>query len=84
MQLFKIIAIDYVSGNDRSQIHFFALEEMVSQDSWLRVIDLFVDLLPLKDLGFKHTLLQKEGRPHYDLFGSDAHYCAQLRVYSHF
>lgn len=30
------------------------------------MIDLFVDILPLKELGFKHTVLQKEGRPPYD------------------
>src|SRR5882757_10437448 len=58
--------MDYISGNDRNQIQFFALEEMVVPDSWARVIDLFVDILPLQDLGFKHTSLQKEGRPPYD------------------
>ena len=47
-------------------MQFFALEEMVGEDSWARAIDLFVDLLPLKELGFKHTSLQKEGRPPYD------------------
>ena len=30
------------------------------------VIDLFVDMLPLAELGFKHTMLQKEGRPPYN------------------
>jgi transposase len=58
--------MDYISGNDRNQMQFFALEEMVAQDSWARVIDLFVDMLPLKELGFKHTDLRKEGRPPYD------------------
>lgn len=47
-------------------MQFFALEELVAQDSWARVIDLFVDLLPLREMGFKHALLQKEGRPPYD------------------
>ena len=58
--------MDYITGNDRNQMQFFALDELVADDSWVRVIDLFVDLLPLKDLGFKHTVLQKEGRPPYD------------------
>ena len=58
--------MDYISGNDRNQMQFFALEEMVAQDSWARIIDLFVDILPLKELGFKHTDLRKEGRPPYD------------------
>ena len=47
-------------------MQFFALDEMVAVDSWARAIDIFVDLLPLKELGFKHTTLQKEGRPPYD------------------
>lgn len=58
--------MDYISGSDRNQMQFFALEEMVAQDSWARVIDLFVDMLPMKELGFKHTELRKEGRPPYD------------------
>lgn len=58
--------MDYISGGDRNQIKFFALEEMVAADSWARMIDTFVDLLPLKELRFKHTSLQKEGRPPYD------------------
>ena len=56
----------HILGSDRNQTQFFALEEMISGDSWARVIDLFVDLLPLKELGFKHACLQKEGRPPYD------------------
>ena len=47
-------------------MQFLSLEEIVSEDSWARVIDLFVDLLPLDELGFKHTFLQKEGRPPYN------------------
>jgi transposase len=58
--------MDYISGGDRNQMQFFALDEMVAEDSWARAIDIFVDLLPLKELGFKHTSLQKEGRPPYD------------------
>lgn len=57
--------MDYISGVDRNQMQFFSLEEMVAEDSWARVIDTFVDLLPLKELGFKHSSLQKEGRPPY-------------------
>lgn len=58
--------MDYISGNDRNQMQFFALEELVGQESWARIVDLFVDQLPLQDLGFKHAALQKEGRPPYD------------------
>lgn len=38
------------------------LESMVSVDSWARVVDLFVGILPLKELGF-NDVLANEGRP---------------------
>jgi hypothetical protein len=44
-------------------MQFFAVEEMVAADSWEKVIDVFVDILPLRDPGFKHATLKKEGRP---------------------
>jgi len=66
MDLHNTIDMEYISGNDRNQMQFFALEELVPEDSWARVIDIFVDMLPLKKLGFKHTSLHKEGRPPYD------------------
>ena len=40
-----------------------ALEQLVAPDFWARVIDLFVDILPIDELGFKHVKLQSEGRP---------------------
>ncbi len=58
--------MEHISGIDRSQIQMMALEEMVAENSWVRVIDLFVDSLPMKELGFKHVSIQKEGRPPYD------------------
>jgi len=62
----KTTDMDYILGGDGNQMQFFALEEMVAEDSWARVIDVFVDILPLEGLGFKHATLQKEGRPPYD------------------
>lgn len=66
LQSVKTTDMNYILGGDRNQMQFMALEEMVSVDSWARVIDVFVDILPLGDLGFKHATLQKEGRPPYD------------------
>ena len=57
--------MQHISGNDRNQMQFLCLEEMIAADSWARIIDMFVDILPLQELGFKHTSLQKEGRPPY-------------------
>src|SRR5688572_5993839 len=58
--------MQYISGTDRNQVQLLCLEEVVAADSWARVIDLFVDLLPIPELGFKHTALPKEDRPPYD------------------
>lgn len=62
----KTTDMNYILGGDRNQMQFLALEQMVAEDSWARVIDVFVDVLPLSELGFKHASLQKEGRPPYD------------------
>ena len=36
------------------------LEQLVAPDSWARIIDLFVDILPIDKLGVKHVKLQSE------------------------
>jgi len=41
-----------IQGINRNQMNFFALEQLVSQDSWARLVDVFVDALPLDELGF--------------------------------
>ena len=48
-----------------------SMEEMVTADSWARIVDLFVDAMPLEDFGFKNMELNKEGNLPYhpgDLF----------------
>lgn len=42
-----------------------ALEEMVHQDSYARLVDLFVESLPLDKLGFTHVEHESQGRPPY-------------------
>mgnify|MGYP000675193498 CR=1 FL=1 len=49
----------------RNQLTMIALEEMVAQDSYARLVDAFVDALPLSDLGFDHVEHHSEGRPPY-------------------
>ncbi len=56
----------HVIGEDRNQFKIIYLEQLVPENSWARVIDLFVDFLPLEELGFKHSTTQNEGRPPYD------------------
>jgi len=57
--------MQYKKGNDRTQLFFTSLEEMVPEDSFARVIDVLVDALPLDDLGFTHTKLNDEGNEPY-------------------
>ena len=39
-------------------------ESALSPDSWARIVDMFVDILPMEELGFK-DVLNTEGRPPY-------------------
>ena len=54
--------MDFVKGVRRNQLFMMNLEDSVSSYSWARVVDFFVDLLPLEELGFTDEL-NKEGRP---------------------
>jgi transposase len=56
--------MDFIQGIDRNQLFMMDLEANVANDSWARVVDWFVDSLPLGNLGFKDTL-NDEGRPPY-------------------
>nr|WP_244437115.1 transposase [Bacteroides reticulotermitis] len=55
--------MNYIVGENRNQVQMIALEQLVAPDSWARVVDLFVDILPIDGLGFKHVKLQSGGRP---------------------
>ena len=56
--------MDFIQGNNRNQLVMMDFEANVSLDSWARIVDLFVDMLPLKELGFS-DVLNEEGRPPY-------------------
>ena len=56
--------MDFVNGVDRNQLFMMNLEEHVPQDSWARVVDFLVDILPMAELGFI-DVLQTAGRPPY-------------------
>lgn len=42
----------YIIGNDRNQFELFCIEERIGRDNEVRLIDLFVDSLPLSEYGF--------------------------------
>jgi len=53
-------------GKDRDQFEMFCLEEQISQENEVRLIDLFVDGLPLEEYGFeKEKKNALGGRPAY-------------------
>jgi len=54
--------MDFQHGFDRHQLRVMDFNSMVSTDSWARIVDLFVDILPLEELGFTDVLAE-EGRP---------------------
>ncbi len=56
--------MDFVNGFNRDQLIMMDFEANVAPDSWARVVDWFVDTLPLDSLGFK-DVLNSEGRPPY-------------------
>lgn len=56
--------MDFIKGFDRNQLVMMDFESNVAYDSWARVVDWFVDALPIKELGF-NDVLQAEGRPPY-------------------
>ena len=56
----------YVTGQNRKQTFIFpvSLDEAISSDNEVRILDVFVDGLPLKDFGFR-TDYGDNGRPAY-------------------
>ena len=63
--------MDYKQGENREQLFMTSLNQLVPQESWARVVDLFVDALAIESFGFKNSTLNKEGNTPYhprDLF----------------
>lgn len=56
--------MDFIKGFDRNQLVMMDFESCLDMNSWARVVDMFVDILPLKELGFKEVL-NDQGRPPY-------------------
>ncbi len=57
----------FVEGEERSQSVLFPerLEDWISQNNPVRVVDVFVDELDLKALGFERATAAETGRPGY-------------------
>ncbi len=59
------IGMQFIQGNNRNQSYFSTLEEQVSAENSVRLIDAFIDKLDLQQLGFSSTIHKSEGRPPY-------------------
>ncbi len=56
--------MDFITGFNRDQLVMMDFESCLSPDSWARIVDMFVDILPMSKLGF-NDVLNSEGRPPY-------------------
>jgi transposase len=56
----------FIQGHDRTQTHLFpvSLDQSIDPDNQARLIDLFVDSLPLDEFGFRTDFIDN-GRPAY-------------------
>ena len=56
----------FIQGHNRTQIHLFpvSLDQSIDPDNEVRIIDLFVDNLSVKDYGFRMDFIEN-GRPAY-------------------
>src|SRR3954471_13292376 len=57
--------MQFIEGTRRDQTYFSTLNDQVSTDNPVRLIDAFVDKLELHKLGFTNTVHKSEGRPPY-------------------
>ncbi len=56
---------NYIEGTNRHQSYFSTLEEQVSTDNAVLLIDAFIDKLNLEKLGFSKSYIKaKAGRPY--------------------
>ena len=54
-----------LTGENRSQLQMMCLEESVALNSYVRVVDAFVDYLNISSLGFVEKGKSNEGRPDF-------------------
>ncbi len=57
--------MQFIEGHNRNQTYFATLDDQVSADNPVRLIDAFIDKLDLQKLGFTNTVHKSEGRPPY-------------------
>ena len=58
--------MDYKNSVGRDQLHIVNLEMLIPDDDIVRIVDLFVDFLDLKELGFTYSEPKRLGSKSYD------------------
>lgn len=57
--------MQHKQGEERNQVFMFSLGSAIAPDSFVRVVDAFVDTIDLKSFGFAHVECKEEGCPPY-------------------
>ena len=57
--------MQFIQGQQRQQTYFSTLEDQVSADNPVRLMDAFIEKLDLQKMGFQKTVHHSEGRPPY-------------------
>ncbi len=57
--------MQFIEGTSRQQTYFATLDDQVSADNPVRLMDAFIEKLELEKLGFTKTVHKSEGRPPY-------------------
>lgn len=57
--------MQHKQGENWVQMVMFSLESAIAKDSFVRVVDAFVDAINLESFGFTHVHCKEEGRPPY-------------------
>ncbi len=60
--------MQFITGNNRNQTFFSTLEEQVTADIPVRLIDAFIDKPGLAKMGFTNTVHKSEGHVPYAPF----------------
>ncbi|MBI2966796.1 MAG: transposase [Bacteroidetes bacterium] len=58
-----LYSMNYIIGQDRNQVGFSSLDQTISGDNPVRLIDLFVGKLPFDKMAFEKATHADEGRP---------------------
>ena len=58
-----IVVMPFKQGTNRNQTSFTTLDQQVTNDNPVRIIDAFVDKLDLQKLGLSNAIHKSEGRP---------------------